>query len=1608
MSDARLHEITQQARETVEKRKEKETASRLSKESTYMRPIVKKIWKFRAEDQFTRSFDSESERQIHELTCKIGMKKTAEQGKNKEVLHEVGESKKRKGSSDVIKGAEEPGQAQESKKRKLLKSGPVFRYLSKEAKKKLTSFWRSAAATSDCGIIVCKIMKHFVLNEELQSDISDEECNKIRAEILEQFITDEVGSWQSQENEEVEQAEEQDCANAYELRPRANVNRATMEEPRTSVTPTKRRQNQGEVQSKSKHNNEKLDAEGKQVTYRSNLQAMVNLMRDLKLQEHHLILLRKTPFWLLIDALKKKKLSNDNCTKFDKVALKIIKSYDHEGKTFKIGGRRVNIQANDVALIFGIVSGEEPITIQYQKRNEVQLLARRSLTTKGMTTKIVGNLIGSIIENDDEESIKDVVRLVCLYLCGTLFFSGRGIQISWSFVQLMEDLPAMSNYNWSQAILDNLRKSVEAYPTKPKNVAGCVMLLLYWLCKKTNIIEQETKCSTVPRILKWNLPKLKKKLEGIESLDNFTNVQLLDSTLQRTDREVRVFRTLRNEQNTSNMIQGNSEHNERQCDEDHGSTGKDDEDHGISEHDDSPEHDSEIQHESTEKRSEDHGSEENEEQQCDEDHGSTGKDDEDHEISEHDDSPEHDNEIQHESTEKRSEDHGSEENEEQRTPIYVPYCGSLALVSEDGLEKLDFNQTEEQSEQQSPMYLDSAMTGKSTLNVLSEAAAIEHSWSLVYKRRSKMAGTESQKLIKSTEPEQPSCLFLDSTSTLQGETPAIEKQSDFNLDSALQKENEAANCRSTEPEQPSCLFLDSISTLQGETPAIEKQSGFYLDSTLQKENEAATCKIRELLEQIDEERGLKEEQMEENEELLKQIEELRALKEDEIKELKSIIEANNEAATSRSRELMEQIDEERGLKEKEMEKNKEQVKQIEELKCEAVKQQEENAAKIAELVVLFDEERGLKEEEMEKNKELVKQMEELKCEVVKKQEENAARIAELENQGAVMNKEKAKLINKIDEVRKKREEEVKNISQKIHSKELDELSKAYLEMKKIRKDYGAQIVLKDEKIKMLEEEVSKQQMAASVGSELQVVAPVGSELQVAAPVGSELQMAALTPPQNIDCEEECVVDEIAPEKDVQVQKLIKEIKKNYPDAEVLENAVHRMNKAFLQSPNSYIKRLKKRTGRKTTQTAEYHYTLLMKQPRKAAELNVQTFQDYEAPIAKQQTTNVEHEEHSNDQENEKNVIDFIPEQYRDMVRIILEDGSSIRVWAAEDLECFVFDDDFRVLVLDEALTTGIVGAYSQILMDQNKMKKERTTQPKFSLGLDTRTSYMFSTRFTIMKLKAERTDVLKQGLAAAMECTFIHFPLVFFNHWTLLVLNTLNGRWDFYNSLARLNKKHVEKAKQLVNQIANDINTIMVEGTVQITNKVLDVRLEFSDVIAAKILRCLFVSDLYCRKTNSQSLIACIKERFGVLLLLNLGGPDTLNDVQPFWFNLFADLAIALRNTLESKETPVHVYVAMRYWHPFTEEAVEQAKDNDDKDGEDDDDDDEDDNVEEDDDDNDENDDNEDDEDEDEDEDDGDEDEDDGDEDKGNNDMHYQQVITNGHKSPLPSPLANL
>jgi ferrochelatase len=108
------------------------------------------------------------------------------------------------------------------------------------------------------------------------------------------------------------------------------------------------------------------------------------------------------------------------------------------------------------------------------------------------------------------------------------------------------------------------------------------------------------------------------------------------------------------------------------------------------------------------------------------------------------------------------------------------------------------------------------------------------------------------------------------------------------------------------------------------------------------------------------------------------------------------------------------------------------------------------------------------------------------------------------------------------------------------------------------------------------------------------------------------------------------------------------------------------------------------------------------------------------------------------------------------------------------------------------------------------------------------------------------------------------------------------------------------------------------------------------------------------------------------VLLLNLGGPDKLEDVRPFLYNLFADPEIirlpsplfqaplawlistlrakksqenykkigggspirriteaqaqALKLQLQQSGQDANVYIGMRYWHPFTEEAIAKIK----------------------------------------------------------------------------------
>ena len=95
-----------------------------------------------------------------------------------------------------------------------------------------------------------------------------------------------------------------------------------------------------------------------------------------------------------------------------------------------------------------------------------------------MSTKTIKELIPELKSSREKEDIQDIVRMVCMILCVTLFFPTSGINLSWSHVALLEDFDEMKTYDWAESIREKLMSSIKIYHKQPKDVKGCVVALL--------------------------------------------------------------------------------------------------------------------------------------------------------------------------------------------------------------------------------------------------------------------------------------------------------------------------------------------------------------------------------------------------------------------------------------------------------------------------------------------------------------------------------------------------------------------------------------------------------------------------------------------------------------------------------------------------------------------------------------------------------------------------------------------------------------------------------------------------------------------------------------------------------------------------------------------------------------------------------------------------------------------------------------------------------------------------------------------------------------------------------------------------------------------------
>ncbi|CAL5338193.1 unnamed protein product [Camellia sinensis] len=180
----------------------------------------------------------------------------------------------------------------------------------------------------------------------------------------------------------------------------------------------------------------------------------------------------------MFDILSKKKVQKADSIKYDDVVAKILQTYQMNGTTFQIGGKKLKLKRNDFKLIFGIACGQKKMHLVYGRKDDIDLIKRRKIRENRMTSASIQKLITKLLRNKKNEDREDVVRLVYLLICLLLLYPGTGTTIGWGFMKYLEDIDKMKSYDWCDAAKQQLTKSIEKNINQIDKVSGCVMVVL--------------------------------------------------------------------------------------------------------------------------------------------------------------------------------------------------------------------------------------------------------------------------------------------------------------------------------------------------------------------------------------------------------------------------------------------------------------------------------------------------------------------------------------------------------------------------------------------------------------------------------------------------------------------------------------------------------------------------------------------------------------------------------------------------------------------------------------------------------------------------------------------------------------------------------------------------------------------------------------------------------------------------------------------------------------------------------------------------------------------------------------------------------------------------
>ncbi|KAI5333398.1 hypothetical protein L3X38_023529 [Prunus dulcis] len=261
------------------------------------------------------------------------------------------------------------------------------------------------------------------------------------------------------------------------------------------------------------------------VQFRCNAYAFNSIIRDIKdkLNERQKKLLKKTPFWNLIELFYRQRIDMNNMNKSDLDLVQLLKKFDPYTKSFKFGTKSFQITGNAVTQILGLPNegksvklvndrytatfrtrhfGEKGKPSKNQVEAELQktiALANQPKKEKAKTEQKKKTNKGKEKKEAEEEVDydKEVVSLILILLCMTFLFANSSSTLHWKLFEHCVNLDTLSSYSWARVVSAYMNESLTAKAkAKAKKggeasigaVSGCTILILKLHCSFCNKI----------------------------------------------------------------------------------------------------------------------------------------------------------------------------------------------------------------------------------------------------------------------------------------------------------------------------------------------------------------------------------------------------------------------------------------------------------------------------------------------------------------------------------------------------------------------------------------------------------------------------------------------------------------------------------------------------------------------------------------------------------------------------------------------------------------------------------------------------------------------------------------------------------------------------------------------------------------------------------------------------------------------------------------------------------------------------------------------------------------------------------------------------------------